>query len=221
MSNTQILRFGLRDAVPPDAPAAWGARLIYPDDLVWDRTDAVGHEDVRRALLDYLRKEVRDLPFKKARERHNRGELHQSGVENVILYEDERVKMVGNPRGGSGYLYVAAWFKFEPSKGYSGRPEDIAPQASARVPAAICPTFPVCPHGGGYVPKSGDHVIARYRVDNTGEGREVRGHVVAVRNVSYGVCGIVPTVTLESGQSYRADATRFELVEAAPGHHVK
>jgi hypothetical protein len=42
VSDTQTLRFGLREAVPPDAPAAWGARLIYPDDVVWDRTDAVG-----------------------------------------------------------------------------------------------------------------------------------------------------------------------------------
>jgi hypothetical protein len=29
----------------------------------------------------------------------------------VTLYEDDHVKMVANPRGGSGYLYVAAWLK--------------------------------------------------------------------------------------------------------------
>jgi hypothetical protein len=79
VSETDILKFGLREAVPPDAPAAWGARLIYPDDVVWDRTDAIGSDEARRELLEYLRSEVRDLPLKKARELHDRGELRPSG----------------------------------------------------------------------------------------------------------------------------------------------
>ena len=111
MSDTQTLRFGLRDAVPPDALAAWGARLIYPDDVLWDRTDAVGSDEPRRELLDYLRTAVRDVPFKEARALHARGVLRASGDEDVTLYEDARVKVVANPRGGSGYLYVAAWLK--------------------------------------------------------------------------------------------------------------
>jgi hypothetical protein len=44
-------------------------------------------------------------------ELHNRGELRSSDEENVTLFEDGRVKIVANPRGGSGYLYLAAWLK--------------------------------------------------------------------------------------------------------------
>jgi hypothetical protein len=110
-TTAEALKFGLRDAVPADAQAAWGARLIYPDDVLADRSDCIGSDQARRELLDYLREHVGARPWQRARELHNRGQLRPTDSSNLTLYEDEHCIVVGNPHGGSGYLYVAAWLK--------------------------------------------------------------------------------------------------------------
>jgi hypothetical protein len=128
-STIDTLKFGLRDAVPPEALAAWGARLIYPDDVLADRSDCVGSDQARRELLDYLREHVGARPWERAREMHNRGELHARDTSDVTLYEDERCIVLANPRGGSGYLYVAAWMKPPSEPAASATPEVTVPEA--------------------------------------------------------------------------------------------
>ncbi len=107
------LRFGLN---PPDGvETAWGARWIIDPhgsvDEVWDRTDAVGPDDRRRELLDYLHARVGHAPHQHASRLLERGELSWSQDAPVTLYDDEAVTVVGNPRRSFGYLYVGAWFK--------------------------------------------------------------------------------------------------------------
>ncbi len=107
------LRFGINP--PAGVETAWGARwIIDPQgwvDQVWDRTDAIGPDERRRELLDYLNDSVGDAPHQKARRLLERGELSWSDDTRVTLYEDETVTVVGNPRRSFGYLYVGAWFR--------------------------------------------------------------------------------------------------------------
>jgi hypothetical protein len=131
-TTAEALKFGLRDAVPADAQAAWGARLIYPDDVLADRSDCIGSDQARRELLDYLREHVGARPWQRARELHNSGQLHPTDSNNLTLYEDERCIVVGNPHGGSGYLYVAAWLKAHAEPCADGRAGEGAASAAER-----------------------------------------------------------------------------------------
>jgi hypothetical protein len=107
------LSFGFN---PPDGvDTAWGARwIIDPNgtvDQVWDRTDAIGPDDRRRSLLNYLDNQVGDAPHKTAQRLLREGQLSWSGDTTVTLYDDDVVTVVGNPRRSFGYLYVGAWFR--------------------------------------------------------------------------------------------------------------
>ena len=75
------------------------------------RTDAIGPDDRRRELLDYLDARVGYTPHQKARQLFECGELSWSQDTTVTLYDDETITVVGNPRRSFGYLYVGAWFK--------------------------------------------------------------------------------------------------------------
>jgi hypothetical protein len=107
------LRFSL---IPPSGvETAWGARwIIDPEgrvDEVWDRTDAIGPDDRRRELLAYLNDHVGRAAQETAAELLRSGRLRWSDEAAVMLYEDEVVTVVGNPRRSFGYVYVGAWFK--------------------------------------------------------------------------------------------------------------
>jgi hypothetical protein len=91
--NDLRLAFGCVKALPEGTTTAWGARLIYPNDLVHDRQDLVGPDaDDLKAWL-------------------NGGPLDPTKDVTVTLFEDEDGIIVGNPQGSYGYLYVAAWLK--------------------------------------------------------------------------------------------------------------
>jgi hypothetical protein len=107
MSKTLV--FGLR-AIPNGLPAVWGARLIWPGDLVYDRQDMIGDEPARSELASWLNAG----PLATALERMRSGDRaglshHQNHV--VVLYEDKRGVIKGSPQASYGYLYVAAWLK--------------------------------------------------------------------------------------------------------------
>lgn len=127
--TTDTLKFGLRDVVPPDARAAWGARLIYPDDVLADRTDCIGAAHDRQELLDYLRLHVGERPWERAREMDERRELRSTSSETVTLFEDERCIVRANPNGSGGYLYAAAWLKSEPAAS-AAEPEGPPPMTN-------------------------------------------------------------------------------------------
>jgi hypothetical protein len=100
---------------PAGAETAWGARWIIDQtgrvDEVWDRTDAIGPDDRRRELLDYLGDHVGRAAQETAAELLRSGRLRWSDEAAVTLYEDDVVNVFGNPRRSFGYLYVGAWFK--------------------------------------------------------------------------------------------------------------
>ena len=105
------LDFGYTAGVPADyRGAVWGARLIYPADLVWDRQDN-----------DYTGDGDREAALKQLHEWLNRGALNAAlkachrfrsdEQRHAVLHEDERGIIVGNPNASYGYVYVAAWLK--------------------------------------------------------------------------------------------------------------
>jgi hypothetical protein len=101
------LAFGLRQ-IPDDVVTCWGARLIWPCDVVWDRQDIVGSEDDRRALTFWLN----DGALSKALDAKRIEGLFRPDSDRVdTLYEDDEGIVKANPQGSYGYLYVAAWLK--------------------------------------------------------------------------------------------------------------
>jgi len=111
MTESIHLNFGY--CVPADyVGAAWGARLIYPSDLVYDRQDTQYNGDGDRAvavkeLHDWLNGGV----LRSVLDRLDTRELRSNEERELVLYDDERGTVVGNPNGSYGYVYVAAWMK--------------------------------------------------------------------------------------------------------------
>lgn len=115
----EFVGFGLSEAVPPTAKAAWGARMIFPDDLLHDR---MGHFNIYREetpemtdegakLIKWLEGGALKKACEQARKLTQRYHLTQQDSKQVTLYEDEQGIFVGNPKRSYGYLYVAAWLK--------------------------------------------------------------------------------------------------------------
>lgn len=106
------LKWGYGSAVPADTKAAWGARLIMTregGDLLNDRQGGFGSDEDATVLHASLNK-VR--PW-----RDPLGALIKSGQvradqpNEVIVYEDDVIKVVGNSNGSFGYFYIAGWLK--------------------------------------------------------------------------------------------------------------
>lgn len=110
---TERLAFGL-NGVAPDGVTVWGARLIWPNDLVWDRMDCIG--DDRKPLADWLSSgaevEMRD---RLARLSHDDPTWTPRTNETRVIYDDGRGVVVANPRSSGGYVYVAAWLGPRPT----------------------------------------------------------------------------------------------------------
>jgi hypothetical protein len=112
------LSFGLSRAIPPGVSCAWGARFIYPDDLLWDRQDFVGEGDEKAALINWLNpgpgqgaaiQKAKDA----ARKADQKWKLSRDGDQEVILHQDDKGVVVACPNKSHGYLYVAAWLHYE------------------------------------------------------------------------------------------------------------
>jgi hypothetical protein len=123
-TETRKMAFGLNAALPEGVEAAWGARLIFPDDLLWDRQGTIRDDDSSawlelQAWLDGKPrgKGALKAALDRARALADSGELCSSGTEQVTLYEDADGTIVGNPNGSYGYLYVAAWLHRHVPKG--------------------------------------------------------------------------------------------------------
>lgn len=111
--NDTILRpsFGTYHATDDDLRgkrAVWGARLIAPNDLVWDRQDLVSDDDeAKEALVHWLNNgAIRDM-------RRILDQLYLGGNDNTrhVIIDDERGVIVGSPQGSYGYIYVTGWLK--------------------------------------------------------------------------------------------------------------
>jgi hypothetical protein len=107
MSNLK-LGFGLRE-MPEGVTTAWGARWIFPNDMVHDRQDLKGEN--RDALIEWLNGGAIKAALIEARELVGRWEMFPDSDKTLVLFEDETGKIVGNPQSSHGYLYVAGWLK--------------------------------------------------------------------------------------------------------------
>lgn len=105
------LTFGHTWSDVPATRCAWGARWIFPDDQVHDRTDRVGSPEDWQELYTWLKDTVKGTPFDKARDLRYEMAYGEGADRPHVLYEDDEGKFVGHPHGQSGYLYVVAWLK--------------------------------------------------------------------------------------------------------------
>lgn len=105
------LEFGLNDVVPSNASAAWGARLIFPDDLVPNRQSLFATNDAARAALILWLNGDKAIAhaLNNARKLAKRYEITPNQDKLVVLYEDDKGKIVANPNASYGYLYCAGW----------------------------------------------------------------------------------------------------------------
>jgi hypothetical protein len=108
-------QFGLSAALPKGLTTAWGARLIFPCDLLHDRQSFPGLETpAGMRLQEWLNKGgalAKALATAKRMARNFQLSAEQS--KQVILFEDETGIIVANPQSSYGYLYAAAWLKSE------------------------------------------------------------------------------------------------------------
>src|SRR5262245_7583104 len=102
------LAFGYNGGLPDGVKAAWGARFIFPDDLVYNRQDLIGADtEDGKKLLDWLNGGALGAARAKARTMH----VSSAETVEVVLHEDETGIVLGNPQGSYGYLYVVAFLK--------------------------------------------------------------------------------------------------------------
>jgi hypothetical protein len=110
-----IISYGRRN-YPDDVRAVWGARLIWPDDLLWDRQDIAAHdEESKAALTAWLNGPNRgDGALKAMKEAlatpYTLG-LASDKDDEAVIYEDDKGKIIGSAQSSFGYLYVCAWLK--------------------------------------------------------------------------------------------------------------
>jgi len=117
MTDTDTLTppYGLQGAVEPGSTAVWGARFIVNQDghvdLPHDRHKVVySTPKDRDRLLDSLQAVY---PLGKLHQRISQGlverEIDTRVAADIILVENEDVRMVGNTNGSAGYFYVTAY----------------------------------------------------------------------------------------------------------------
>lgn len=119
--NTKLMIGYGRGTHPRDVRAVWGARLIWPNDLVADRQDLASHdEEARSDLIAWLngpgggdgaitemRIALSTISGREARDiRHD-----MPFEEEAVVYEDDKGKIVGSAQGSFGYFYVCGWLK--------------------------------------------------------------------------------------------------------------
>jgi len=107
------LAWGLREAVPTTAPAAWGARAIFKNgqiDLLWDRQGGIGEAGYVTRLVHKVNDALSKVREEAAR-LHEKGELAGRYAKQYTLYEDETLLIVGDTLASQGYLYLAGWLK--------------------------------------------------------------------------------------------------------------
>lgn len=115
MTPISELKFGHHGTVesglgtlPAEVDAAWGARWIIERgyvDQVWDRTDCIGGDAERRALLEHLGTNVGGGLASAVEERMRAGTLPDHT--EILVLDDGVVRAVG--RAAGGYFYITAY----------------------------------------------------------------------------------------------------------------
>lgn len=108
------LQFGLNPAVPESVTCAWGARWIFPDDMLPDRQSFPGIDTpAGEKLRNWLNTGALKHARKKARLLAEKYIIEPNSGAQVTLHDDGTGIIVANPNRSYGYLYVAAWLKEE------------------------------------------------------------------------------------------------------------
>lgn len=106
------LGYGWNSALPDDVVSAWGARLIINMnglvDFVPGRSDYFGEASFLDTLQARFPKAAME---RRIREGLESREFDTRSDTDVTLFEDDDIKIVANPNGSAGYLYVSAWAK--------------------------------------------------------------------------------------------------------------
>lgn len=108
------LSFGYNPGVPESATAAWGARAITSDgSFSWpfNRQSSFGPEKELTVLARLLNERANVDAQNRARDLFLSGEISESACCEVVLYEDDLLKVVGNTNASYGYLYLCAFLK--------------------------------------------------------------------------------------------------------------
>jgi len=109
-----VIFFGLKSAIPEGVPAAWGARLIYPDIMLPDRQSWEGFDTpAGQVLKDWLNGGALRKALEQALKLVDSGQLDPQDSKQVTLFEDTNGIIVASPQKSFGYLYTAAWLKPE------------------------------------------------------------------------------------------------------------
>src|SRR4051794_4078536 len=110
--DTQLRPAYGRQTFPSDVRAVFGARLIWPNDLLWDRQDLVAVDDEhKQALITWLNGPNRgdgalSKALKALKEPYSLG-LSPDGSDEAVIYEDDDGKIIGSAQSSHGYCYVA------------------------------------------------------------------------------------------------------------------
>ena len=107
------LTFGYNAGLPQGRTVAWGARFIVDQnghvDFVHDRQSAIGPDEPRRRLLDYLN--GNDIPIeRRIADMLQRGVMRTSVAQDFTVYADGIVVIKANTLASHGYCYVVAYF---------------------------------------------------------------------------------------------------------------
>jgi hypothetical protein len=121
--------FGLSREVPADKTAAWGARFIYPDDMLPDRQSFPGMETpAGQSLKAWLNSGALGKARKAARRMADTYKITPRTSETVTLFEDSFGKILASPNASHGYLYVVGFAKdesveYKPTRFYIPKPD--------------------------------------------------------------------------------------------------
>lgn len=132
--STLTIAFGRR-SFPENIPAVWGARLIWPNDLLHDRQDLAAVDDAaKQALIAWLNGGAIAKMREALRAPDAVGITPEMGFDDeAVIYEDEQGKIVGSAQRSGGYVYVAGWLKAGVVEGVGYvRAADPSPEARLR-----------------------------------------------------------------------------------------
>lgn len=99
------LNYGIRDIIPDDAVAAWGARAILRNgvlDIVWDRVDYTDAAPSDSEFLTWMNHN--GLPWVR-----EQAEAIPGNENKIHRLDDGPFHIACNAQASHGYLYISAW----------------------------------------------------------------------------------------------------------------
>jgi hypothetical protein len=109
-TTARRLAFGYNRGIPETVKTAWGARVIAPNDMPYDRQDLFAESDeAKQKLIAWLNGGALRTALDWLYE--NRYAVRPDRDEKIAIYEDETGVIVGNTNASRGYVYLAGWLK--------------------------------------------------------------------------------------------------------------